>query len=129
MATMKKTTTTKIASVSAQKAATQKIAPASAITQKIAPSPVPELRTIKVAPAPAKAPVATATTQPIKVVSAPASRPASKTISQTDWRVLVEKAAYYIAEKNGFTGNPEEHWASAEAHVRRELTASGTKVV
>ncbi len=38
---------------------------------------------------------------------------------------MIAEAAYYIAERRGFTnGNPEDDWFEAEAQVDRALGAS-----
>lgn len=34
---------------------------------------------------------------------------------------MIEQAAYFRAEKTGFSGNPAEHWASAEKEVDKIL--------
>lgn len=128
MAATKKATTTKVTTVSAK-----------AATQKIMPVPAPEVKTIKAAaPAPVAAkpvaapakPVAAAPAKPVVPAPAPVAvvRTTAKTISQGEWRSMVEQAAYYLAEKSGFAGNPEEHWAAAEAQIRAELAAKSIKV-
>jgi len=93
-----------------KKSTTKKVASAKATTQKIKTAPV--------------APVAPA--KPVFPASPVAA--SARHISQAEWRSMVEQAAYYIAEKKGFTGNPEEHWADAEAQVRAELAAKNIKV-
>lgn len=35
---------------------------------------------------------------------------------------MVQVAAYYIAERNGFNGNPLEFWTAAEVQVSKMLT-------
>ena len=30
---------------------------------------------------------------------------------------MVQEAAYYLAEKNGFSGNSQEYWAQAEIQI------------
>ncbi len=115
------------------------VAGTKAVTQKISSAPAAEIKTIKVAtPAPvAIAPAKPVIPAPVRSVApvAPPSRAVvsartgAKTISQSEWRSMVEQAAYYIAEKNGFTGNPEDHWAAAEAKIRADLDAKGVKVV
>ena len=102
-----------------------------AVTQKI--TPTPEVKTVKAVVAAPAAPkpvtVSAAATQPIKTAATPApAKHMAKTLSQAEWRSLVEQAAYYVAEKNGFSGNPEEHWAAAEAQVRAELAGKNIRV-
>lgn len=126
MATAKKSTISKIGA-SATKTVTQKNNPAEApkTVKAAATQPIKPV----VIPAPAAKPVdASAQTQPIKSVATPAPAPA-KSISQSEWRGMVEQAAYYIAEKCGFSGDPENHWAEAEKQVRTDLARKGVKVV
>lgn len=86
----------------------------------------------KAAPAPAPAATAAAPVAPVAPASAPVPaapvKPAARSISQGEWRSMVEQAAYYIAERKGFTGNPEDHWAAAEAQVRADLAAKNIKI-
>ncbi|HEY5994259.1 MAG TPA: DUF2934 domain-containing protein, partial [Gallionellaceae bacterium] len=37
---------------------------------------------------------------------------------------MVQEAAYFLAEKNGFAGNAEGYWIEAEIQVGRMLTGS-----
>lgn len=118
MATTKKTSTRKVA--------TKAAAPATPAPPAAKPPP---------AKAPVKPPVAASASPAATQVVKPAAKPvaaapvAQKVISQSEWRSLVEQAAYYRAEKAGFTGNPEEHWESAETEVRQRLTRENIKVV
>lgn len=34
---------------------------------------------------------------------------------------MIQTAAYFMAEHNGFSGNSTEHWAAAEAEIARKL--------
>ncbi len=34
---------------------------------------------------------------------------------------MVQTAAYFIAERNGFCGNPADHWAAAEREIAKRL--------
>jgi len=38
---------------------------------------------------------------------------------------MIEEAAYYVAERRGFAGTPEEHWAAAEAEIDEKLRRGG----
>jgi hypothetical protein len=111
------------------------VAGAQAATQKIVPVSTAEVKTVKasvpVLSAPVKpvAPIAPPPAPAARSAAVPSTRTVAKTISQSDWRSMVEQAAYYVAEKNGFTGNPEDHWAAAEAKVRADLDAKGIKIV
>lgn len=35
---------------------------------------------------------------------------------------MVQEAAYYLAEKNGFSGSSQEYWIAAEAEIERLLS-------
>lgn len=120
MATTKKTSTRKVAAKPA------------AVTAKPAPAPAPAPAKAAPAKTTVTASASPAATQVVsKVTSKPvtASPVAAKVISQSEWRSLVEQAAYYRAEKAGFSGNPEDHWDSAEKEVRQRLTRENIKVV
>ncbi|MDP2824458.1 MAG: DUF2934 domain-containing protein [Sulfuritalea sp.] len=55
-----------------------------------------------------------------KPARSPAKRP--KSVPQEQRRNYIEMAAYYIAERRGFTpGNPLEDWMQAEAEIDRLL--------
>jgi hypothetical protein len=55
-----------------------------------------------------------------KAARAPAKKP--KSVPQEQRRNYIEMAAYYIAERRGFTpGNPLEDWVQAEAEIDRLL--------
>lgn len=60
----------------------------------------------------AKAPAKSTTSKPR------ATKKASKAaISPEQHYLMVQEAAYYIAEKDGFAGNPAEYWTQAEAQI------------
>ena len=94
--------------------ATKKPAPAKAVAK---PAPGPVLA----------APIAAvATKAPAK--KAPAAKKATKAVAKPAARVItpeqranyIEVAAFYIAERRGFTpGNPEEDWLLAAAEIDR----------
>ena len=45
--------------------------------------------------------------------------------AESDWHRMISEAAYYIAEKRGFTpGDPDQDWLEAEAAVRAALDAA-----
>jgi hypothetical protein len=93
-------------------------------------APVAKKATAKPAP---KAPVAAkpavaAAAAPAVKVKAPvkkAARPASKTVIDTAQRAnFIEVAAFYIAERRGFTpGNPEQDYLDAAAEIDRLIAA------
>jgi len=126
MATTKKTTPVTAAVVPAKvvsaPVAAKKPAAKKSVTVK-APAPA--------APAPAvTAPVAKApaSKKPAAKKAAPAaapSAPSKPTISAQQRQHYVEVAAFYIAERRGFTpGNPAEDWLAAEEEIAR-LIATG----
>jgi len=67
--------------------------------------------------APAKKPAAAA-----KKVAAPkkASAKPNKISPEERYR-MVEVAAYFMAERNGFAGNPVGYWTAAEAQISKLL--------
>lgn len=84
----------------------------------------PSTKTSTKKPSTAKSKVAAATTTDAK---APAKATTSKpratkkalkpALSPEQRYLMVQEAAYYIAEKDGFSGNPAEYWAQAEAQI------------
>ena len=118
MATPKKTTTRK--STAAEKPS---VAPKAA--PKAAPAPLTATQVIKPAPAPAAKPTVPVAVPPTGTKPTPITR----TITQSQWRSMVEEAAYYRAERSGFSGDPQDHWASAEKEIRDRLTRDGVKIV
>lgn len=79
---------------------------------------------VKKAAAPAKKPAAA---KPVAEKKAPAKKAAApkktKKMSYTpeDRYRMVQTAAYFIAERNGFQGCSSEHWAAAEIEISRML--------
>lgn len=78
----------------------------------------------------------TSTAKPKAAATKPAtSKPATKTSAKSTSKpkatkkssklavtpeqryLMVQEAAYYIAEKDGFAGNPSDYWAQAEAQI------------
>ena len=119
MATPKKTTTRK--STTAEKPS---VAPKAA--PKAAPAPLAATQVIKPAPAAATKPTVPVAIPPTG--TKPATAPI-RTITQSQWRSMVEEAAYYRAERSGFSGDPQDHWASAEKEIRDRLTRESVKIV
>ncbi|MCR4298065.1 MAG: DUF2934 domain-containing protein [Gallionella sp.] len=118
-----KTSSDKTGSVVAVKPKTTKVA-ASAAAKKVAAKKDPA-PAVKKAPAPAankKVPVkkasvkkaATAGTKPA------AKKTAAKPASEERYR-MVQTAAYFIAELNGFGGCATDHWATAEIEIANLL--------
>jgi len=115
----KKTSSGKTGSVAAVKPKTTKVA-APAAAKKVAAkkNAVP---TVKKAPAPAankKVPVKKA---PVKKAATAGTKPAAKKTAakptpEERYR-MVQTAAYFIAERNGFSGCATDHWATAEIEI------------
>ena len=84
-----------------------------------------EKKEVKTKKAPSKAaakPKATAakketTTKSIAVKKPAAKKTKAKTSDLEHRYKLIEVAAYYIAEKDGFAGNPVDYWIAAELQV------------
>ena len=88
---------------------------------------------VKAAVKPATAPVPVPAAQPATVAVKPApvaaAKAEQKTVTQAERTRMVEQAAYYRAEKNGFQGDSSQHWAAAEAEVDAELKKRNLRVV
>lgn len=71
------------------------------------------------------------TTAAAKPAAAPATKsaPAVKTITKADRQRLIEQAAYFRAEKQGFQGNAQDHWNAALAEVDADLAKKKIRVV
>lgn len=96
-------------------------APKKAAAPKAAPAKKPAAA--KAAPA-AKKPVAKAAAKPAAKKAAPkAAAKATKPnkISNEERYRMVEVAAYFLAERNGFKGSPVEYWTTAEAQIAKLL--------
>ncbi len=52
-----------------------------------------------------------------------ASKPAkSRKIGGEERYRMIEVAAYFLAERNGFKGNPVEYWTAAEIQISKMLS-------
>ncbi len=50
----------------------------------------------------------------------PAEKKSKATISDLEQRYrMIEVAAYYIAEKDGFAGSPVDYWIAAELQIKK----------
>lgn len=59
---------------------------------------------------------------------AKASPSSGKTpVSPEERHRLVQEAAYYLAEKSGFHGDPHQHWVQAEKDVQARLSGKKAK--
>lgn len=78
---------------------------------KAAAKPVtpPEVKVAPPAPAPKAAPVKN-------------TKPAPKVISAQDRYHMIDEAAYYRAEKNGFQVDPHANWIAAEKEIDELLS-------
>lgn len=46
----------------------------------------------------------------------------ARVMADEEWRRMTEEAAYYLAEKRGYTGgDPESDWLQAEAQINRHF--------
>jgi hypothetical protein len=67
---------------------------------------------------------------PAKAATARKSRAkALQTITQAERQRLVEQAAYFIAERRGFQGNPHDDWVAAEEEVTANLARKNVLVI
>lgn len=80
-------------------------------------------------PAAAKAaPVKKAAAKPAAAKKPAAKKPAaakaakSRKIGGEERYRMVEVAAYFLAERNGFKGNPVEYWTAAEIQISKMLS-------
>lgn len=115
----KKTSSSKTGSVTAVKPKTTKVA-VPAATKKVAAkkSAVPA---VKKAPAPAANKKVTVKKAPVKKTATAGTKPAAKKTAakptpEERYR-MVQIAAYFIAERNGFGGCATDHWATAEIEI------------
>jgi hypothetical protein len=125
MAEAKSTTTTAQKAAPATTAAPQKTAAAKPAAAPKAAAPK------KVAAAkPAAAPKKAAVAKPAAAKKAPAKKAAAtkkaaapkkhKPGPEELYR-MIETAAYFIAERNGFAGDSQSYWAEAEVQIKRTL--------
>jgi len=72
-------------------------------------------------PAPAKKPTPKKAA-PKKTVAKKAGTPKSATVSGFERYKMIEVAAYYLAEKKGFSGNSTDYWIAAEKEIDKKLS-------
>lgn len=66
----------------------------------------------------AKTATAAKKTTAAKSAAKPAAKKSKASTANLQERYkMIEVAAYYIAEKNGFSGNPVDYWIAAEAQI------------
>jgi outer membrane biosynthesis protein TonB len=102
---------------------TRVMKPVPAPTPAPAPAAKPAAPVAKAAPAPVAKPAPAPVAKP-----APAPAPTYTTISQAERQRMIEEAAYYRAEKDNFTGDPDEHWSAAEKEVDARLVRERVRV-
>jgi len=73
-------------------------------------------------------PVAVAAPAPAPAKPVAKAKSAPKTISAQERYHMIDEAAYYRAEKNGFQVDPQENWIAAEREIN-ELMAKQNIVV
>ena len=83
----------------------------------------------KKAAAPVKTVTAAAPAPATKAAPATKSAPAVKTITQAERQRLIEQAAYFRAEKQGFQGNAQDHWNAALEEITADLAKKKIRVV
>lgn len=81
------------------------------------PKAAPAPKAKPVSPAPAPAPVAKPVPATVKD-----TKPAPKVISAQDRYHMIDEAAYYRAEKNGFQVDPHANWIAAEKEIDELLS-------
>lgn len=118
MATSKSTTAKKTST--AAKPAAKKTSASAATTAKKTAAATPAARKPVAAkkPAVAKKPTTAAKPAATKSVSAPSPEQRYR---------MVQEAAYFIAEKNGFVAGSLEYWIAAEAEIDALLTGKARK--
>jgi len=96
------------------------MATSKAATKKPAPAKKPAPKKAAPKKAPAKKPI---TKKPVakKPVAKKASAAKSSSVSGFERYKMIEVAAYYIAEKKGFSGNSTDYWTAAEKEIDKKL--------
>ena len=73
--------------------------------------------------APVQKPVAKAPVAAAKPVVAAKPAASSKSVVSAEQRYkMIEEAAYYVAERHGFSGDSAYFWSLAEAEINAKLT-------
>jgi hypothetical protein len=101
------------------------MAEAKTTAQKAAPKPAakkPAAKPAAAKPAVAKKPAAAKPVAAKPEAKKPtAKKSANAAPSPAERYKMVEVAAYYIAERNGFTGDAQSFWAEAEIQISNQL--------
>jgi DUF2934 family protein len=93
---------------------------ASAVVKKPAVKKATAKKTITKKPI-AKKPVAKKTPSKKTTAKKTAAAKPNKISAEEHYR-MVEVAAYFMAERNKFAGNPAGYWAAAEAQIKKMLS-------
>lgn len=110
-------------------AAKKAVATKAAVKPKAEKAAAPAKKTVakKVEASAKKAPAAKPAAKPVAEKKAPAKKAAAPKKSKKmeyspeDRYRMVQTAAYFIAERNGFQGCSAEHWSAAEIEISRML--------
>ena len=108
-----------------KKTIVKKSAAPAAPAPKPAPVRAPTTPTVAVPP---PAPVAPVKAAPVPAAPVKAATPA-RTISKADRENMIRDAAYFRAEKHGFSGEPSEDWAAAEREIDARLARENVRVI
>lgn len=74
-----------------------------------------------------KAAAKTAAPKTVSKSATPRKKAAKSSVITSEERYkMIETAAYYIAEKNGFSTNNMDHWLAAEQEVDAKLNGAST---
>ncbi|MGA1529347.1 MAG: DUF2934 domain-containing protein [Kiritimatiellia bacterium] len=107
-----------MAKKTAAKSVKKTTVPAEPKKAKTAPKAVAKPKAAPVAKkVPAPAPAPKAAPAPVKE-----TKPAPKVISAQDRYHMIDEAAYYRAEKNGFQVDPHANWIAAEKEIDELLS-------
>lgn len=81
------------------------------------------MKEVKKTPAKKAAPKAVAAKKPaVKAAAAVAAVSKKPAVSPEQRYKMIEEAAYYIAERHGFSGDSAYFWSLAEAEINAKLT-------
>ena len=112
----KKASTAKVSDKATGKAKTTKATPAA--KSKMAPV---KKATGTAAKKPGKAAAKSVAKKPPVTKTKPTSRKNVSKLTPEERYRMVETTAYFIAERHGFQGRSDEHWAAAELEVAAKL--------
>ncbi len=101
------------------KAATKKVAKSKAIEST--PTSKPETTPEPVAAKPQKSPKKVAANKPVEAIAVQptVSEPTATEPTAEERYRMVQTAAYYIAERDGFAGKASDYWIAAELEIAK----------